>query len=313
MSNPNFDQILSTTLKNHLPKLEDNVFSARPLAFFLKESGNIRTIDGGAKIVLPLIHALNNSSGSYSGVDPLTTTAAAGITAAEYDWRQFYVTITISGIEEAQNSGTEALIDLLEAKTMQAEETITEKFDIMFFADGTGNSGKDWFGLGNLVKAHPNDTTIGGINPQSNAYWASNRTALGGPLTVAAMTTLFNTCSVGNDKPNVILTTQTLFEKYEALLQPQARYTDMKAADAGFQNLMFKGTPVTYDVNTVAGDVFFLNSKYLRLVGHKDVWFKPTPFVRPENVDARFAQILCYGQLTASNRKRQGVLTGATA
>jgi len=29
--NDNFDQILSTTLKNYIPKLTDNIFSARPL------------------------------------------------------------------------------------------------------------------------------------------------------------------------------------------------------------------------------------------------------------------------------------------
>jgi hypothetical protein len=59
--------------------------------------------------------------------------------------------------------------------------------------------------------------------------------------------------------------------------------------------------------------MFFLNTKYLRLVGHSDNWFKPTPFVRPNNQDARYAQILCYGELTISNRARQGVLTAKTA
>lgn len=63
MSNPNFDDILATTLKNYLPKLVDNVFSARPLVFFLKQAGQIRPVGGGATIVLPLIHALNSTAG----------------------------------------------------------------------------------------------------------------------------------------------------------------------------------------------------------------------------------------------------------
>jgi hypothetical protein len=59
--------------------------------------------------------------------------------------------------------------------------------------------------------------------------------------------------------------------------------------------------------------MYFLNTKYLRLVGHSDNWFRPTPFVRPNDRDARYAQILLYGNLTVSNRNRQGVLTGKTA
>ena len=33
--NDDFDQILSTTLKNYVPKLADNVFTARPLFYAL--------------------------------------------------------------------------------------------------------------------------------------------------------------------------------------------------------------------------------------------------------------------------------------
>jgi hypothetical protein len=127
------------------------------------------------------------------------------------------------------------------------------------------------------------------------------------------MATAYNTTSVGNDHPDVILTTQTLFEKYESLLQPQLRYTDTKTADAGFQNLLFKSAPIMYDVHAPVGTMFFLNSKYIKLVGHKDKWFAQTEFQRPENQDARFALILCYGNLVVSNRKKQGKLTAKTA
>jgi hypothetical protein len=111
----------------------------------------------------------------------------------------------------------------------------------------------------------------------------------------------------------MVLTTQTLFEKYESLLQPQLRYTDAKTADAGFQNLLFKSAPVTYDVHCQAGVMYFLNSKYLTLVGHSGKWFEQTDFVRPENLDARYALIMCYGNLTCRNRAKQGKLTGRTA
>lgn len=324
MSNVNYDAVLTTTLRNWVEqKLVDNVFTARPLFFFLKSAGQVKPITGGARIVIPLIHATNSTVGSYSGYDTISTTAQGGISAAEYNWSQMAVTISISGIEEAQNSGESEIIGLLEAKTMQAEESLGESMNTMFFGDGTGNSGKDYLGLTTLISAgnaagsagngSASTTNVGGIDASTNAYWRSYVESSAAQLTIAQMTTAYNTVSVGADQPNLILTTQALFERYESLLQPQLRFADSKTADAGFQNLLFKGAPVTYDGACTAGRMYFLNTKYLKLVGHKDRWFTPTPFVRPTNQDARVAQILVYGQLVASNRRRQGVLTGKTA
>jgi hypothetical protein len=188
-----------------------------------------------------------------------------------------------------------------------------EGFNQMFFGDGTGNSSKNWNGLGNIVES---GNTVGGINSatgQGNDWWRSYEENTAGALTLAQMSTAYNSVSVGNDHPDMVLTTQTLFEKYEALLQPQLRYTDTKTADAGFQNLLFKAAPVTYDAHCTSGVVYFLNSKYLTLVGHSGKWFSQTEFVRPENLDARYALIMCYGNLTCRNRAKQGKLTAKTA
>ena len=310
--NSNFDEILTTTLNNYVPKLVDNIFSARPLFYALTNSSTMRTVSGGAKIVVPIIYGTNSTAGSYSGTDTISTTAQTGISAAEYDWGQYAATVTINGMEEAKNNGEAQIIDLLEGKIFQTQETIIENMNTMFHADGSGNSNKDWEGIAALVDSAG---TVGNIDPTGagNGFWASSETAVGGALTTAAMATMYNNVSVGNDQPTIILTTQTLYEKYETLLTSNIRYTDTDMADAGFQNLMFKGAPVTFDGANASGVVYFLNTKYLQLVRHSDVWFKPTPFVRPTNQDAVFSQILCYGQLTCSNRARQGKLTGATA
>ena len=312
MSNPNFDALLSTTLANYRDQLTDNVFSDRVLTNHLMQKGRIRMINGGTKIVEPLIYGQNTTVASYSGYDTISLAAQSGITAAEYEWKQYAASIAISGIEEAKNNGEQEIINLLEAKIMQAEESMREGFNTMFFADGTGNSGKDWNGLGNIVES---GNSVGGINSATagNEYWRSYEDNNNDPLTLAQMATAYNTVSVGNDHPDMILTTRTLFEKYESLLQPQLRYTDTKTADAGFQNLLFKAAPVVYDTAAPAGTMFFINSKYLSLVGHSGKWFQQTEFVRPENLDARYALIMCYGNLTCRNRKKQGKLTAKTA
>lgn len=310
-ANSNWDAVLSTTLSNYVPRLEDNAFTARALTYWLKSKDRIRKISGGAKIIVPIIHETNSTVSSYSGYDTITTTAQTGISSAEYSWKQLAVTVSINGLEEAQNRGEAEIIDLLEGKMMQAEETLSEKMDTMFFSDGTGNSNKDWLGLEHFVATTPTSGTVGGIDRSTgtNAFWRNNVNTTTETLTIGRMTNMFNTVSVGNDKPDFIITTQTLFEKYESLLQPQLRLQDNKTADGGFQNLLFKSAPVMFDTNCSSGFMYFLNSRYIKLVAHQDVWFKTTPFVKPNNQDARFAQILCYGNLTMSNCARQGKLT----
>ena len=311
--NSNFDEILSTTLKNYVPKLTDNIFSARPLFYALTNGQTIRRISGGAKIVVPVIYGTNSTAGSYSGTDTIDTTAQTGISAAEYDWKQYAATVTISGVEEAKNNGEAQIIDLLEGKIFQTQETIIENMNTMLFGNGTGNSNKDWLGLSALVGS---TGSPGGIDATDadNSWWRSAVTNQGSSaITLASMATLYNNCSVGNDQPTIGITGQNQYVAFEALLVDQIRYTDTDMADGGFQNLLFKGCPLTFD-GTLAGEgkLYFLNTKYLQLVAHSDVWFKPTPFVRPTNQDAVYSQLLCYGELTTSNRARQGFMYGIT-
>ena len=311
--NSNFDEILSTTLKNYVPKLTDNIFSARPLFYALTNGQTIRRISGGAKIVVPVIYGTNSTAGSYSGTDTIDITAQTGISAAEYDWKQYAATVTISGVEEAKNNGEAQIIDLLEGKIFQTQETIIENMNTMLFGNGTGNSSKDWLGLSALVGS---TGSPGGIDATDadNSWWRSAVTNQGSAaITLASMATLYNNCSVGNDPPTIGITGQNQYEAYEALLVDQIRYTDTDMADGGFQNLLFKGCPLTFDGTLASeGKLYFLNTKYLQLVAHSDVWFKPTPFVRPTNQDAVYSQLLCYGELTTSNRARQGYMYGIT-
>jgi len=151
--NANFDTLLSTTLLNYRPTLVDNIFTARVLLDHLNSAGRVVVETGGTQIIEPLVYAQNGTVGSYAGYDAIDLTPQEGITAAEYDFKQMAASIAISGIEEAKNRGPEAIIKLLQAKIMQAEESIKENLNDMLFGDGTGNGGKDFNGLANIIDA----------------------------------------------------------------------------------------------------------------------------------------------------------------
>lgn len=326
MSNPNFDTLLSTTLDNYRETLTDNVFNSRPVLYHLMEKNRLRMLSGGNKIVEPLIYD-EGQAGSYGEWEQLTITPQDGITAAEFDWKSLYATIAISGLEEAKNSGEEQVVSLLEAKTMQAEQTLKNKISTMLFAESLA-AATDWQGLGILIGDHNSTvTSVGGINctTAGNEYWRSivrDKTAvLFANVDVRSFVAeASNSASdSGTDRIDAVFTAQDVFELYESQLTPQVRYSDVKSANAGFQNLMVQGVPMYWDFDCPAGTIYGVNSKYLGFVGHTARWFKQSPFSaglsgntasahassgNASTVDARYSVITAYGNMTVRNRKR---------
>jgi hypothetical protein len=210
-------------------------------------------------------------------------------------------------------------VNLLEAKIMQAEETLKNSLSTQLFASSLANS-TDINGLGLLI----DDTaTVGGIAPADFSGWASvvqNKTAvLAADVDLRAFVrNAFNTASKGGpDHVDMVVSGQTAFEKYEEDLLPSVRRVHGPTADAGFQNLEVQGVPWTWDWNCPDADgtaiIFGINSKYLGLVGHKDRWFKQSKFTEglsaadggvATTVDARYSIITAYLQLTTRNRRR---------
>ena len=316
--NPDFNSLLSTTLQNYQPTLVDNIFKDLVLLNHLNERGRVRVEEGGTQIIEPLMYAVNDTVSTYQGYDAIDLTPQEGITAAEYDWKQMAASIAISGIEEAKNRGTEAIIKLLNAKIMQAEMSLKSTLNEQLY--GSAASGSDFNGLGNIVATQNN--VVGGIDANTNVspdgtkWWNPTQgTTMGATLALQNMADVYNRASKGSDVPDLIVTNTSLFEKYESLLTNQVRYQDVAKANAGFQNLMFKQTPMVFDlelaVDTSDAPMYFLNTKYLKLTGLNGYWFTTTDFMNGTvaGVDARYALVLAYGQLTCSNRQRQGYLT----
>lgn len=318
---PNVGVILSTTLKKYQKTLTDNIFKSNATFFQLKQNNGTRTEDGGERIVEPVMYGTNSTARSYSGYETLDVTPQTGIDSAEFNWKQYSASISISGLEERQNSGTSRIINLLEAKTMQAEESLRQVLTDGLFSDGTGNGNKNLTGLVAMVAA---TGTYGGISATNNVWWRASVDSSSEALGLADMRAAYNNSSVGGkDAPTLIVTTQTLYESYEALFTnvaisgggshfetPSAGRKQM--ADGGFQSLQFKGVPIVWDESCTSGAMYFLNTKHMKLVTHKDANFKTTDFTKPEDQDARTAQILFQGNLTCNRRKSFALLSNKT-
>lgn len=314
--NTTYDSLLSTTIANYRDTLVDNLSNSFFLFWWLFNNQRKIYEDGGESIIVPLMYGKNTTVRSYDGYEELDITPQEGITAAKFPWKQLAGSVSISRKEERQNAGKGRIINLLESKVTQLEITFKDVLDQMCFGDGTGNNSKDFFGLDLLVEdgTAGGFGTVGGIDSSVATWWQNQWTGAVGAvaLYMAAMRSMYNLCSRGNEHPDIGITTRLVYENYESLLVANQRFTDMQPgiASGGFELVKFKGMILGFDEYCPAGTMFFLNSKYLAVTIDKETDFITTPFVRPENQDAKTSQILAMGNFVISNRARQGRLGG---
>jgi len=323
MSNPNYNQIVATTLELRRKKLTNQVFMDFPLSFWLMEKGRTRMESGGNKIVEEIRHALGQAE-FYADWDQFAIAPQTGISAAEYVWKQARASVAISGIEEAKNNGEAQVINLLEAKIDQAKDSLKSAFNTAFWGDGTGSGGKAFAGIKSYIWDAPSGAgTVGGIDQAANAYWRNQVTGVPGTETVITLADakgLVNRVAEGANRPDLLVSNLALWEKVESLFTPNTQYRDVKAANAGFENITITGVTYLFDNGGAApaNRLYAINSEYITLVGHKDKWFTNSPFMdgtatahassgAANSVDGRYSVIYVYGNLVCSNRARQGV------
>lgn len=303
-------QLASFTQNYIVPKAVEQIFGSNPLLFRLKEKGIKYT--GGLVYRQPLGNVRTSSAGAFRGFDLLATAANDQFTSAEFELRQHYAHITVSGQEELKNSGKEAILDLMEMKRQMAEMTLEDNLGSGL--QGTNSTGKDIDGLGICLDA---TDTYAGIAVADMSSWAAQERTLtaAGTLTKLEIQKLIGACTVGADKPTVLATRQSVYNKVWNLWEGQQRFTDGKMADAGFQSMKIDGIPLVVDSHITGGDggaqtnwLEALNERYLFLLTHKDCDFKVVPIPTQKDQDVKMVRILWAGNLACSSRRMQGVI-----
>ena len=317
-----FDNIIGTTLERYFSsgKATDNIFSRTAVMDWMKRKCKI-DVQGGRNAGHPVMGARNTTFQNYSGYDTLTPAVDEIINTATYEWKQSAIYIPISGLEQAKNSGDKAVINLLKAKTENAERTAAEVFEEMFFlADGAGGgttptlytaSANEWAGLALWCDTTSTDT--GGINGVTDDWWQASVDTTVGAMTLEKLASKYYDVSYGSDKPDFEVTTQTLYENYESLLTPNQRFTNPDTAKAGFDNLMHKAGVLTWSDYCPSGDWYFLNSNHVKLSVLDGKWMKFNGFIQPYDKDAQYGLILNYGTFATDGLRYIGKLDGVTA
>ncbi len=334
MASPNLSEIVTTTLRNRTGKLADNVTRNNALLMRLRERGTVKPFSGGRTIVQELEYAQNGTYKRYSGYEVLNIAPSDVFSAAEFPIRQMAVAVSISGLEMLQNSGKEAIIDLLDSRIQNAEHTFMNGLASDVYSDGTATG--QITGLQALVSTAPTSGTIGGIDRATWIFWRniaySAVTDGGAAATAANIQRYMNAVALqlvrGNDGPDLIVAANGYYSLYLESLQAIQRVTDERMAGSGFTSLKYFGAGRSVDVvldggfqgyssdtnpttgGAPANTMYFLNTKYLHYRPHRDRNMVPiNPDRYSVNQDAMVKLVGWAGNMTLSNGRLQGVLT----
>lgn len=328
-ANSSISDIIATNIQSRTGELADNVTNNNALLRRLKDRGNVKTFSGGNVILQEIMYndSTTNNTNSYSGYEVLNVSQNSPISSAQFSITQYAAAVSISGLEMIQNSGKEAIIDLLDGRMMVAEAQLANRIGADIYTDGTGNSGKNITGLGAAVPDAPSTGTYGGINRASYSFWRSQKysgvTDGGSAVSASNIQSYMDSLAVqlirGTDKPDLIVADSNYYRLYLQSMQSIQRVTDggNSTQGAGFASLKYYGAGMASDVvldggigsAATANHMWFLNTKYLMFRPHVDRNFVPIGGERQAvNQDAIVKLIGWAGNLTSSGPQFCGVL-----
>jgi hypothetical protein len=309
------DSLYSTTWQIMRSKVVDNIFNATPLWYWLNSKGRKRGETGGRWIGAQLLYGKNTTVDTIGRGGAVAITDDELITTARFDWKWLIANVIRYYADDQMNTGKNAMMNLVQAKLKTAELSMIDKLETMAFGDGTGNGGKDFMGLQGMVKASFSGDTLGGIDANTNTWWQNKyKDCTGGSGDTIAeiksgLLNIYNTCSIGNDHPTLIMGYQAFYEWYETYcVQSILRVYETSLGDIGFEALKYKGAALTFSPSAPDAKVYLLNERYMEFVYDTNADFFMTEWKPIPNQLDRVAQIVVQGNLICNNRRMQGLM-----
>lgn len=303
-----------------LPRIADNVYNSNVL-FYRWYHANKFVQQGGTQIEQPLMYKRMAAGGSYQGYQLLNVTPTDSIQNAAFAWKQYFSPVTVDGLTLLRADSPLAIADFVATQFKQAEMDLSDQLGAGLWSDGTNANDID--GVLEAVDNGTIQSSYGAIVHSGNTWWNSQIDSSTTTMTLAALQSLFGSCTSGGRSPTIGFATQANYNRYWALnlspqqfpVQPGGK--DMQLAQAGFENLLFNGMPLLVDSHIPTtgseGNLFFLNEDYWQVVTASRADFHLQDFQTPVNQDAMTALLLWAGNAVCSNIQRQGKFTALAA
>ena len=331
------DDAFMTTWYEVKKEITDNVLLATPIWAALKERGCLTPQTGGEFLTEGIGYGTETPVAVAKG-DILPMGEPALDTQARWTWRYYAGKVQRSLIDDQKNSGKYRIKDYVGRRTEATRQGLVQKYEsVMFNTPVTDESGKEFQGLDDAIPLFAAKSTgtwgaiarpatyaaeagTGVYKPATgNTWWGSYYLPMSLPMEVNLlenMKTLYN--SVGNNAeyPNLIITSQLMFELYEnfALDASQiVKDSGSQLADLGFSVLRFKGVPMVWSQSVLTNasskqQMLFLNTNYMEIKYDPQYWFDMTEFKTIPLQFERIAHIICTANMKLWQPRRFGRL-----
>lgn len=330
-----WDMVSATTRNKHIPKLKDNFFLSN--AIFYRWKSRVKEWAGGPTIVAPLGFSPEGGGGGwYAGNDKFDINVRNPIKAAQYFPKNAVIVLAIDGDEELACTGPESVLGVLSAKMRIAERTAVDLIGTNIYNLGTNPKA-----ITGLQFAIPSTIasvaqTYGGITCggttvaldtfgwwQSNADTTAYTCGAGAGTFMQAVdnpvSKLWGKLAIrSSSKPSVILSNwgawtdfHNSLAKNEVYQRPQQ---NTALANAGFQNLVYRGAPWVADERAPRSSsniesVYLIDEDSLSLYvdPRRNMFFEN--WAKPIDQDAKVAKIYWRGEMCFDERRSSGVLS----
>jgi len=326
--------------RDHVIKgVKDHVYSHDPVtAVFLAKDlgsfGGVRmrgtgktTQVGGAAVQIPV--RLGKHAGSKWMAGPWDTHNVApddNVRLAEANWIHASGALTVTDYDKGVNRGPEAMDNFIADQTESVMLSLVDQvgealqttasaanaitsLDTLISASGTVQG----LATGSYSNYSSRGISARGTAPASVSFASGSFAARG----ISDMRTCFNNASEGTIQPNIVVSTYDVHQFYEGALQPLERFQGaVNTADASFQALAFRGTPVVASPNTPSGYLWMLRvgDDGVKVVILDGFDFDFAPFKDGSNQETHVSELQLKAQLVIKNRKfGSNKLTGITA
>lgn len=281
-------QIQSITQDEIVPKVTDNILQGNVLTLLFLANGRPWM---GESLKFPVKLSSHTQGGSFSDFDEFDTANENVRQTASFDARAYYQSVVLGGIARSVNEISKtAVLNLVKVEMESIQQDMVDDIGSLFYGDGTGNSNKDFLGVDAAIDDGNTVDSYGGLAATTYTSWKSAIQTSVGAWDFTKARTLWNSATVGNQKPNIATCPEATFAFVEAdyTATVDGNYSVMEGArakltskgvmpamregligQAGFDALYFAGTPIVKDDKADAGSVFAINTNFMRWYGVK--------------------------------------------
>lgn len=290
------DDLNTSTQRFIVPGIIDNVFKNDPLLAYMKKN-NIEKFPGGTQIQENLVYAAMPNGGAYADGQTSVLDIVQVETGATFYPKNYWVPVAISKNQvQVFNKGPEAVFRLVDSRLQNAALTMSALLAIALYNEGQSatrtlelngvaealNDGTNNSWTGAAYTTYGTLTRNGTIGAALNSPMTGPTSNVAGPITYKILEEGYNSVVIGDEYPNLMVTTNLGMSYIKEKFQPQWR-VETQDPKIGFNGVKFNQAMVIqsqYAPGTVAppdatklgwttvsaGEtLFYLNTKYWRL------------------------------------------------